>query len=452
MTEKDFIGILILATIDNSEKEKAKLFLKTYIDNKDWENLKIDPNFVNRLSKNKLLLISLYLHIYSLLKNKNLIKDIKLQKIRSILNLTDNFITKLGVYIKYLPIHSLNKQNPIEIFINPSKEFIEWINNVVYLMNIEGGVFKKKKLEKLSSKEYEHILDRKALETLENTTGLEFLVRKFNEYGLEKLIKVNYMGSNIKVNKTNFPELYEILCTACEVLNYSPIPELYIEHGLINAKTLGTENPIIVITSSCVSSMTYDELLFVLGHEIGHLKSQHVLYHQIADLFPIITNIIGSLTLGVGNIISTGLEIALLNWKRKSEFTADRAGLLACQNIDAAITAMMKIGGAPSKYYNELNPYEFKKQAMSFKTLNDKNLEKFAKFISVLFADHPWTVERAQELYKWVDSGEFEKVIQRQTQNISNNITKFKDKFCANCGLPFSPDDHFCANCGTIRH
>jgi len=457
MEEKEFIIKLLLTIIENeNEKNIIKSFFNYCIgENKNYNNLKINVDIVNNLSKNKILLIALYLHIYTLLNGKNSLIDLKLKKIRSILNLTDEFTNKLNIYLKYLRKDSLNEKKPVEIIINPSKEFIEWANNVIYLMLRDGIIFEKKKLVNLNNIEYEHPLDRKALEKLENTSGLEFLVRKFNEYGLEKLMKINYMGSNIKVTKTNFPDIYKILCTVCEILDYNPIPDLYIEHGLINAKTMGSENPVIIITSSCIGSMTYDELLFVLGHEVGHIKSQHVLYHQIAELFPVISNVLGSITLGVGNIISTGLELALLNWRRKSEFTADRAGLLVCQNIDVAITTMMKIAGAPPKYYDVLNPDEFRKQAVNFEELNNQNLEKIAKFVSVLFDDHPWTVERAQELYKWVDSGEYEKILNRQ-QNISNLkdviSTKFKDKFCANCGNIYAINDYFCANCGAIRH
>jgi hypothetical protein len=49
-------------------------------------------------------------------------------------------------------------------------------------------------LNGLRPEEYEHPLDRKALNALEGTPGLETLIRKINQYGIEKIVKVRYTG------------------------------------------------------------------------------------------------------------------------------------------------------------------------------------------------------------------------------------------------------------------
>lgn len=453
MDEKTLIAKFILFNIDEKDIEIAKKIFKI---NEINQNLICIDNLNVDLSKNKKLLLALYLHLYAELNNRNIFLDKKLQHIRNVLELTENFVYFCKSKFQSIK-HYLESKSALEVIIFPSNELIVFLNSIVFFLK-NNSCFKKKILVGLTNREYEHPLDKKALEQLENSAGLDFLVKKVNEYGIEKLIKVNYLGSNIKVSKINFPDIYNALETVCNVLDYSPMPDLYLENGFINAKTMGVENPIIVLSTGCVELMTYDELLFVLGHEVGHIKSQHILYHQLANFLPIIADILGSFTLGMGNIVSVGLQLALLNWQRKSEFTADRAGLLACQNIDAAITAMMKIAGAPRKYYSSLNPDEFKKQAMEFKSLDDKSLEKIAKFVSVLFEDHPWTVERAQQLYKWIESGEYESILNRNTKNNRNNtnmvssqVPFFRDKFCAFCGTPFEKDDVFCPNCGAKR-
>jgi len=284
------------------------------------------------------------------------------------------------------------------------------------------------------------------------------LVKKFNQYGIERLMKIQYTGSNIKVHEGNFPQLHNALRTACEVLNLNMIPDLYVELGFINAKTMGVEKPIIVITSGCVGLLTYDELLFVLGHEVGHIKSQHVLYHQMAGVFPIIGDIVSSVTLGIGGIVSKSIEIALLNWQRKSEFTSDRAGLLVCQKVESAVTAMMKIAGVPPKYYQSINPKDFEKQAKEFEGFDTNNLDKIAKYISVMFADHPWTVMRGYELYKWVEAGGYDGILNRYSSRILKNdnahaiteaVTKsMNQKYCTECGKSPMDDEKFCTNCG----
>lgn len=129
----------------------------------------------------------------------------------------------------------------------------------------------------------------------------------------------------------------------CNTLHLKKIPDLYISWDYsINGFTAGSENPIIGLTSGAIDLLTDNELRYVLGHEVGHIKSGHVLYQTMAEVIPIIGDILGTATLGIGGIIGTGLQLALLYWWRMSEFTADRAGLLACQDEDSVINALIK--------------------------------------------------------------------------------------------------------------
>lgn len=285
-------------------------------------------------------------------------------------------------------------------------------------------------LKGLDSREYEHEFDRRALEALEGTPGLEMVVRAFNKHWNDKIFKVQITGSYIKVTEKNFPEVHRALKECCEVLRIDKEPALYIQWGCeINAYTAGVEDPIIVINSGCIDRLTYEELLFVIGHELGHIKSEHVLYHQMAKVLPVLGQIVGSATLGIGNLISTGLEVALLNWVRMSEFTGDRAGLLACQNIDAAANATIKAAGLPEKFNNEANIEEFKNQAREFESFDYDALDRAAKLFSTIFNTHPWSVMRAAEMYKWVENTQYKEVYDRASVYDENYVL-----VCNNCG------------------
>ena len=113
-------------------------------------------------------------------------------------------------------------------------------------------------------------------------------MKLYYEYNFERLVTVQYTGSNIRVTEKNLPYLYNALKTVCEVLDVKEIPPLYVAPGSLNACTIGSSKPIIVISGICLSLLTYDELLFILGHEVGHIKSQHVLYHSIGNFIPYI--------------------------------------------------------------------------------------------------------------------------------------------------------------------
>lgn len=305
----------------------------------------------------------------------------------------------------------------------------------------------RKIIEGLDSNEYEHPFDRKALEALEQTPGLEILVRKFNQFWNDKLLKIQFTGSNIKVTDKNFYEIHNALVETCKILNVTKIPQLYVRWSYdINAFAAGVEDPIIVINSGAIDLLTYEELLFIIGHEVGHIKSQHVLYSQMAQILPILGDIIGSATLGIGNLVSTGIQVAILNWSRMSEFTADRAGLLTCQDIEAASSAMVKLAGVPRKYFDSFDVEDFIKQAEEFDSYDYGTLDKMAKVFSTMLMDHPWTVMRAAEFIKWIDSGKYHSILNREKSN--QLLKNINFKFCTKCGNKLSHRDNFCTKCG----
>src|ERR1700759_4185612 len=65
-------------------------------------------------------------------------------------------------------------------------------------------------LSALNPREYEHDLDRKALDALQNVKGLDFLIRKYNEHVDERIWRLINTGSNIRVTEQAFPELWGV--------------------------------------------------------------------------------------------------------------------------------------------------------------------------------------------------------------------------------------------------
>lgn len=301
-------------------------------------------------------------------------------------------------------------------------------------------------LHGLRPEEYEHPLDRKALNALEGTPGLDKLIRKINQYGIETTYKIQYTGSNIKVTSQVFPEVYEILESVCQTINLKQIPSLYIQEGVeINAFAIGSEKPIIVLNEGTIEKLTTKELTFIIGHEVGHIKSQHMVYSLLANLiFPLIGDLVGKATLGIGEVVTTPIQIALLSWSRKSEFSCDRAGLLACQDIEAAMTAFMKIAGAPRSHYHDLDPKTFINQAKEFEGFDEDKIDKIAKIVSVLGNTHPWTVMRCAELNNWIDSGAYQELLTNRCKKTSQT-----SEFCTQCGKQVKNDARFCIFCGS---
>ncbi|MFM6198686.1 MAG: M48 family metallopeptidase, partial [Dolichospermum sp.] len=187
----------------------------------------------------------------------------------------------------------------------------------------------RKILTGISSTAYEHPFDRKALASLQNMPGISPLLKKVNEYGIDRLLRLQSIASEIRVTPRNFPKLYQPLLEACQILDVTTIPELYLFRGTGHIKTyiIGVEKPIIGINIEAMEWLNYDELLFIFGYEIARIKSQHMIYHQISIVMPALKVWLSSTTLGLGGLIASGVELALYNWVMMAKFTADRAGL-----------------------------------------------------------------------------------------------------------------------------
>ncbi|BAZ87294.1 M48 family metallopeptidase [Dolichospermum compactum] len=277
----------------------------------------------------------------------------------------------------------------------------------------------KKILTGLSSQTYEHPFDRKALASLQSMPGISPLLKKVNEYGIDRLLRLQSIASEIRVTPRNFPQLYQPLLEACQILDVTTIPELYLFRGTGHIQTyiIGLEKPIIGINIEAMEWLNYDELLFIFGYEIARIKSQHIIYHQIAIVMPALKIWLSSTTLGLGGLIASGVELALYNWVMMAKFTADRAGLLACQDIDIATTALMKLAGLPEEYLTPDVIEDFLIQSREFASNSVDSLDQVTKILSYSESNLSWLVMRTGELLKWVDSGEYNHVLQGENVN-----------------------------------
>lgn len=264
----------------------------------------------------------------------------------------------------------------------------------------------------LDHRAYEHPFDRKALIALESTPGLSKTAKFLTRNTIEKYYTIQCTGSNLKVTKASYPRIYDYLEYACHILDMKDIPDLYIQWGYdINACTIGSEKPIIILNSGLIDLCDENEILFIIGHECGHIKSNHMLYHMMAQL---VTQLIDRIPLGT--YVSFPIQFALYYWSRMSEFTSDRAGWLCCQNLSAVVRSFVKMAGLPINEYRNIDIKAFLAQASNFQMLDYENLNKVIKVLSIADSTHPWTVMRGSELIRWINSGEGKNVLMAHTR------------------------------------
>lgn len=138
----------------------------------------------------------------------------------------------------------------------------------------------------------------------------------------------------VKVSEDNFQEIFKLTKLAAFRLKTPLAPVYVIANPSLNAYTSGFwGDHWIVLHSALVKKLNLEELLYVIGHEMGHIKREHATWLQLTA--PRDSRSIP--------IISDGLKIIFNNWTIKSEYCADRAGLIANKDLESCFSALSMI-------------------------------------------------------------------------------------------------------------
>lgn len=303
----------------------------------------------------------------------------------------------------------------------------------------------------LSSAAFEHPADRAALEALRRTPGLDRLLKWLSDLGAERYVRIMFTGDAVRVSPRQCPRLYNDLREACAILDVKE-PEFYLsQHPSPNAFAFGMQRHTIVMTTSLVDLLNDTERLEVIGHELGHIKAEHMLYRTMAFvLADLIRFAAGGLTIP-GAILSQALLLAFFAWFRKSELTADRAGLLTVQDPDICVSGLLKLVGGSQRLADDLNPDEFAKQSDVYEDMEDDLLSLYYKIQMVSYQTHPFPALRAREIQEWADSEQYKRLLRgdyprtdtevgrRVCGNCGTVVTNVTFQFCPECGSPLAP-------------
>lgn len=255
--------------------------------------------------------------------------------------------------------------------------------------------------------------DRWALDKLRRIPLLPQVIQKFYEMGIDRWMYCYNMSMAVRCGPNQYGTLYRILRESCEVLDM-PEPELYLtSNPFPNAFAGGVERPYITLRSSIVDTLTDEQLYHLIGHELGHIKANHILYMSVAQVMYPLLEMLGRRTLGLGDVASVALILAMYEWFRQAEITADRAGLLVCQSLDLSIDANIALTAGPNRLRHEMNREAFMDQARAYQDAG--TLEQVGKVLIFLLLSstytHPMPVHRTQELERWVLSGAYDRIL-----------------------------------------
>jgi Zn-dependent protease with chaperone function len=158
--------------------------------------------------------------------------------------------------------------------------------------------------------------------------------------------------------------------------------------GSLNAYTFGLSTPkVVVLYSALLQVMSPGELRFIIGHELGHIRLGHTWLNSLIG---------GMAGIPSSLFINTLLAVVFRGWNRSCEYSADRAGLLACGDIEDAVGAMVKLV-APDR---ELSP-EARQHILRPLDAED---EDPASLLGELFSTHPLLIRRIERLQQYAAS------------------------------------------------
>jgi len=264
----------------------------------------------------------------------------------------------------------------------------------------------RKILTQIAPVSWEHPADRAALQTLRSVPGFDQVVKKIVGFFGERGIRLLFQANAVRVGPTQFPRMNALYADVLTSLDWATRPDLFVSQTpFVNAGAYGMDRPFIVINSGALKLLDDDEMRTLLGHELGHVMSGHALYHTILVLIVFVgMNFLPFLT----GIVLAPVELALLEWYRKSELSSDRAGLLASQDPRASMRMFLKMAGGGDAAQMDLNA--FLVQAKDYEESGGA-LDRVFKILNTLPQSHPFNTLRAAELQRWIEGGAYERIV-----------------------------------------
>jgi Zn-dependent protease with chaperone function len=270
----------------------------------------------------------------------------------------------------------------------------------------------------ISSEAFKHPLDQQAEQALRAVPGFDLVAHKFIEFLYERPQLIYLMGNSIQVGPRQYSTIYRLFRECVRDLDVSPEPTLFVEQNpQVNSYSLGQEHPYVVVNAGLLDLLNEAEIRTVLAHELGHIKCSHTILIQMGIWAMNAASILGEVTLGLGNFISSGLIYAFYEWRRQAELSADRAALLVIDDLNTVMQTMMKVAGGSIQYSHECSLNEFIRQSENYQELDQDNLNQIYKFLLYNGANgsllsHPFPVDRLRYLQEWATSEEYRQIRQ----------------------------------------
>lgn len=142
--------------------------------------------------------------------------------------------------------------------------------------------------------------------------------------------------TRLRVGPQQMPWLHTFVQRAATALEVEPPVTYIVRDARRDISLVGANTPMLLLNAEAVSLLDRKELIFLIGHALGHLKCDHLLAQHI------IASVVAALEEGPF-LLKTIPLLPFFEWIRQAEMSADRAGLLLVQDADIAATALLSL-------------------------------------------------------------------------------------------------------------
>jgi Zn-dependent protease with chaperone function len=258
--------------------------------------------------------------------------------------------------------------------------------------------------ERISSKAYEHPADRAATSALHAVPLMDTVIKRLTDLAHERRFRQILVGNAVRVGESQIPDLFAEYRSAAYILDIGA-PEFYVtQTPMANAMTVGAKRPLVIIASGLAGSYERDEIKSVLGHELGHVLSEH--YYYTTAMILLSRFLRGSVPSSLAGLPVRALYTVLLEWSRTAELSCDRAGALVMGDPLVVCRVLMRVAGGALP---GMSLDAFITQATEYHEEEDL-FARWSRAWVEMGMTHPFAVRRVRELVGWVSAGDFDRI------------------------------------------